>query len=228
MIGHSPRSRDAGVRLADLAALTVALPVTYELYVNVVQPGAFWMPPLDRYWLALVVVLLIWVTAAWIRQVYEAGPGTLATDMARMTKALIITALGAATLTFLFREHEAVPRSLVVGYFALAYVLLAANRIVIRALARAIGTSRGVVRYYAVVGSGDLADEITETIRAHPEWGMRLAGYVLEEGRPAPAESVVLGRLDQLGRILEDHVLDDVVFAVPRERLHAIEDAVRI
>jgi exopolysaccharide biosynthesis polyprenyl glycosylphosphotransferase len=228
MIGHTPRSRDAGVRLADLAALAVALPVTYELYVHVLRPGASWLRPLDRYGLALVVVLLIWVAAAWLRQVYEAGPGTLATDMARMSKALVITAAASATLTYLFREHEAVPRSLVLGYFTLAYAMLVANRVVIHALARAIGTSRGAVRYYAVVGSGELADEITETIRAHPEWGMRLAGYVLEGGRSAPEDGVILGQLDQLGRILEDHVLDDVVFAVPRERLHAIEDAVRL
>ncbi|HEX9109680.1 MAG TPA: sugar transferase, partial [Longimicrobiales bacterium] len=64
---------------------------------------------------------------------------------------------------------------------------------------------------------------------SHPEWGMRLAGFVLEEGaQAADPNCVILGRVAELGRILEEHVLDDVVFAVPRERLHAIEDSVNV
>ncbi len=80
-----------------------------------------------------------------------------------------------------------------------------------------------------MVGSGELAAEIIGKLRSHPEWAMRLAGFVLEEGaRPIDPNCVILGRMGDLGRILEEHVLDDVVFAVPRERLHAIEDAVKV
>ncbi len=225
---HTSRAGDAAVRLLDLAALVLVLPVTYELYVHFVHPDAFWMPGLDQYWLPLIVLLLVWVASAWMYQVYELGPGTIATELARMSRALAATALAAGALTFLFREHEAIPRLLAVGYFGLAYLVLSANRIVLRAVARAAGTTSGKIRYYAVVGSGDLADEIVETIRAHPEWGMRLAGCVLERaGEPLSTDSVILGRLDSLGRILEEHVLDEVVFAVPRERLHTIEQAVK-
>jgi exopolysaccharide biosynthesis polyprenyl glycosylphosphotransferase len=57
---------------------------------------------------------------------------------------------------------------------------------------------------------------------------MRLAGFVLEEGAAAADPNcVILGRVPGLGKILEEHVLDDVIFAVPRERLSAIEDAVK-
>ena len=140
---HTSRAGDAAVRLLDLAALVLVLPVTYELYVHFVHPDAFWMPGLDQYWLPLIVLLLVWVASAWMYQVYELGPGTIATELARMSRALAATALAAGALTFLFREHEAIPRLLAVGYFGLAYLVLSANRIVLRAVARAAGTTSG-------------------------------------------------------------------------------------
>ncbi|GAO03659.1 galactosyl transferase CpsE [Anaeromyxobacter sp. PSR-1] len=228
MFHHKSRSGDAAVRLIDLAALALALPLAFEVYRELFRPDALEVVSLDRYWLALVVVMLLWSAGAWIYQVYEAGPGSLSDDLRRVARALMAVALVMFTLVFLAKQQESVSRLLAVLYFALAFPILAVARAVHRAVARAAGTRNGRVRYYAVVGSGDVAEEIIETIRAHPEWGMRLAGYVLEEGAVAASpDCVILGRLGNLARILEDHVLDDVVFAVPRERLSAVEDAVR-
>jgi exopolysaccharide biosynthesis polyprenyl glycosylphosphotransferase len=128
-----------------------------------------------------------------------------------------------------FSKLAWVSRLLTGLYFLVALTLMVSSRLLLRVVAHAAGTTGNPVRYYAVVGSGELAAEIIGKLRSHPEWAMRLAGFVLEEGAQAvDPNCVILGQVNDLGTILEEHVLDDVVFAVPRERLHAIEDAVKI
>jgi len=66
---------------------------------------------------------------------------------------------------------------------------------------------------------------VVQTITSPQEWGFVFAGYVLADGERPPAGAPVLGRIEEMGRILEGHVIDEVVFAVSRERLDAVEDA---
>jgi exopolysaccharide biosynthesis polyprenyl glycosylphosphotransferase len=89
-----------------------------------------------------------------------------------------------------------------------------------------MGRSGRRARYYAVVGTGEYAAELVEMIRAQ-EWGLKLAGYIVEnDAQPAGADCVILGNVSQMARVLEEHVLDEVVFAVPRERLAAMQEAI--
>jgi len=73
------------------------------------------------------------------------------------------------------------------------------------------------VRRYAVIGSGEMARAVVETISRHPEWGLELAGHVAESG--ALTHGKVLGSLDDFARILEEHVIDEAIVALPHERM---------
>jgi exopolysaccharide biosynthesis polyprenyl glycosylphosphotransferase len=73
-----------------------------------------------------------------------------------------------------------------------------------------------------------MAREVVEAVEAHPEWGMAFAGFIRVEGTSEGTRGPFLGSLAQLGRVLEEEVLDVVVFAVPRERLGEVERGVHI
>jgi exopolysaccharide biosynthesis polyprenyl glycosylphosphotransferase len=209
----------------DFAALTAALPIAYSIHSRLLGRGGV---SLERYWLPLVLTILAWGAAAWVYRVYDARPHSMRDEFMRIARAVVLVAFGIFAVIF-FAQVGWVSRLLTGVYFVVVVSLIGSSRILLRVLAHAAGTSAGAARYYAVVGSGDLAAEIISTLRAHPEWGMKLAGFVLEDGAvPADPNCVILGRLPTLGKILEEHVLDDVVFAVPRERLAAIEDAVKV
>jgi exopolysaccharide biosynthesis polyprenyl glycosylphosphotransferase len=229
MLRHTAPPTEAAARLVDFTALTVALPIAYSIHARLLARGtAQHAVSLDRYWLPLVLTILAWGGAAWVYRVYDARPHSMRDEFMRIARAVVLVAFGVFALVF-FAHVSWVSRLLTGVYFGVAVTIIFLSRILLRVLAHAAGTSAGAARYYAVVGSGDLAAEIIATLRAHPEWGMKLAGFVLEEGAtPADPNCVILGRLGQLGKILEEHVLDDVVIAVPRERLSAIEDAVKV
>jgi exopolysaccharide biosynthesis polyprenyl glycosylphosphotransferase len=158
--------------------------------------------------------------------VYEARSHSPWLELVRVTWAVALVATLSTATLFLVKQRSA-SRLTVVFYYGVAWTLLVGIRFTIRASLRAMGRSGRRARYYAIVGSGRHAAELVEMIQEQ-EWGMRLAGHVLEDDAPAPAGagSVVLGRVSELPRLLEEHVLDELVVAVPREKLSSMRDAI--
>jgi exopolysaccharide biosynthesis polyprenyl glycosylphosphotransferase len=228
MLRHTARPKEAAARIVDLGVLALTLPLSFHIYRKIAPLARGGSANFDSYWLPLILTVLAWGAAAWVYRVYDGRPHSVRDELMRIARAMVLVAFAVFALIF-FAHLQWVSRLLTGLYFAVAFVLICADHLLMRSLAHAAGTGPGSARYYAVVGSGELAAEIIGKLRSHPEWRMRLAGFVLEDGaEPVDPNCVILGRVSALGKILEEHVLDDVVFAVPRERLHAIEDAVKI
>jgi exopolysaccharide biosynthesis polyprenyl glycosylphosphotransferase len=228
MLRYTAKPTEAFARILDLVALAAALPLAYALYRQIAPSGRVVWEGFGQYGVPLLLMALSWGAAAWVYRVYDARPHSPRDEFMRIARAMVLVAFGVFALVF-FAHVQWVSRLLTGLYLVVSLALIYSNRFLLRWMAHVAGTSPGSPRYYAVVGSGELAAEITGNLRSHPEWSMRLAGFVFEEGaEAADPNCVILGRLPDLGKILEEHVLDDVVFAVPRERLHAIEGAVNV
>jgi len=225
MLKPLARGDYTGLALLDLGALVLSLPLAHQLYLAVAGPNALDFPPVEAFAPELVATLLIWLACAWFQRLYGARrPSPLQAELWRVAKALAWTAGLLLVLAFAFKDKH-LSRLLTGFYFALALGQLATVRglgwLVLRAARR-----RGHdLRRVAVVGTGGLAREIMATVEAHPERGLELAGTILEDDAEGPAPGPVLGRLSNLDCILERQVLDQIIFAVPRERLATIEDA---
>jgi exopolysaccharide biosynthesis polyprenyl glycosylphosphotransferase len=85
-------------------------------------------------------------------------------------------------------------------------------------------------RNVLVIGTGPRASNLTETIERHPEWGLRLVGYVDEGDVPfdgrIPSEKVF--KMIDFPRLVRDEVIDEVITACPRTMLATIEPAVEV
>jgi exopolysaccharide biosynthesis polyprenyl glycosylphosphotransferase len=221
-------AEDAGLRFLDLLAVAASLPIAYVAYERLFHRPQDAMPPLEAYGFPLVVMLILWVASAWFVELYARPRRSLGEMIARAGRALALVSLITCAVVFASKQ-VGISRLMTGIFFVTAGALLCANRVALRWVNRALRRRGHGLRHYAVVGNGELADEIVSVIASHPEWGMSLAGYVLEDGVPiVNPEAVVLGHVSRFGRILEEHVLDEVVFAVPRERLQGIEGAVRL
>jgi exopolysaccharide biosynthesis polyprenyl glycosylphosphotransferase len=120
-----------------------------------------------------------------------------------------------------------VPRLFLVLHFAFALSFLVASRLLVRGLAHSLRRRGYNVRRYAVVGSGDMAEEVRRSLAQHPEWGYSLAGVILEHRDAVAGSLPVLGQLDEIGSVLEENVLDQVIFALPSSQLPQAEEAAR-
>jgi exopolysaccharide biosynthesis polyprenyl glycosylphosphotransferase len=85
-------------------------------------------------------------------------------------------------------------------------------------------------RNVLVIGTGPRAMNLTETIERHPEWGLRLLGYVDEGDVPfdgrIPFERVF--KMMDFPGLIRDEVIDEVITACPRSMLATIGPAVEV
>jgi exopolysaccharide biosynthesis polyprenyl glycosylphosphotransferase len=109
-----------------------------------------------------------------------------------------------------------------------AWVLLLIFRLLAGRLVGVIRREFAAPRYVMVVGTGERALALARGIEASAEYGIRMRGFLAEApGHPA---RVRLGSdydvrsIAELPSILQKHVVDDVIFAVPSESLAELEE----
>lgn len=86
-------------------------------------------------------------------------------------------------------------------------------------------------RNVMIIGSGPRALEVVDAIKEHPEWGLRVTGFV----DPDPARTgeeiqghLVVGNVDDLSRVLDENVVDEVIIAMPRSWFQLVEQVIRV
>jgi exopolysaccharide biosynthesis polyprenyl glycosylphosphotransferase len=231
MLKQRARFVAGGLRLLDLLTVAVALPLAYFIRDGLLLregllhqlPGLY---PIEFYWPVIAVSLLVWIATAWATQLYQAyRTQSLSAEAARLLRTVALVGLVVASSQFIWKTHD-LSRLLFALYVATAFCLLVGSRVALRLVARAARRRGYNTRTYAVVGFGEAADDLIEGIRVHREWGFSFAGHILPDDASPPEGVTVLGRLSQLEEILNQNVLDLVVFAAERERLEDIEQAV--
>ena len=219
------RVGDAAIRLADLAALVFALPLAVRV-LELIGPWAGVVRQ-DAGLLRIELVLLLWIASAWLHRVYEERPRAGVRAVLNIARAIGVVAL-VLFVAEAFDDRVSTGHGLLVTYFANAFVLLGANRAAFR-LAAVAARRRGYgTRRYAVVGASTQGREVVEVMESHPDWGFQFAGFVTLDPDRRHCRGPVLGSLSDLGRILEEEVLDEVVFAVPRDQFDLIDPAIEL
>ena len=77
-----------------------------------------------------------------------------------------------------------------------------------------------------VIGTGNRAMRLSQALQQNTEWGLHIIGYLdpdytLVGMRVCGAE--VLGTVDDISSILKEHVIDEVILAVPRAMIPDVE-----
>ena len=100
-------------------------------------------------------------------------------------------------------------------------------RLLILAGLRILRRSGRNYRSVLVVGTGPRALALTETIQRHPEWGLRVVGYMDEGDEPIAAQipRATVHKLVDFPTVLRDSVIDEVILACPRSLLPALGPA---
>jgi exopolysaccharide biosynthesis polyprenyl glycosylphosphotransferase len=227
MLRQHSRLVDAGLRLFDLLIFTSVLPAAHFVRIQLLHESR-WPFSTQKYFPLLATVILVWLAATRVFNLYESyRTQSFFTELVRLAKSIAVAGAAAGAAGFLWRDHE-IPRGMLGLYVGLAFLVLALVRITVRQAAREARRRGYNTRLFAVVGSGDLAEDVVERFASHPEWGYSFAGHVLDDAAVAEEGTRILGRISQFGALLENTVLDEVIFAVPTEQLAAVQSAVRL
>ncbi|NIV35082.1 MAG: sugar transferase, partial [Anaerolineae bacterium] len=141
------------------------------------------------------------------------------------TKQVAIGTLVLLAGLFFFQEFY-VSRLLLGGFVVFDWLLLVALRLAFLEWTPRLREKLGGGYYILLVGTGPRAQELAGLIRESQRAGMHLVGLVATEeekerpdGGPEP-----IWRLDDVPRLLREHVVDEVIFCVRREELERLEN----
>ena len=129
------------------------------------------------------------------------------------------------SLLFLLRIHY-VSRAIVVAFAVLDSFILIGVRIgIVWYFRRSLQRGENFLEVL-IIGTGNRAKRLAETLHQKSEWGVHIVGH-LDPDRSRVGTSVldspVIGTVDDISSVLKDHVIDEVILAVPRAMIPDVD-----
>jgi Undecaprenyl-phosphate glucose phosphotransferase len=211
----------AGDALAGAVALVGAYVVRFQADVI---PTPLGVPPIEPYLSLLGLLLPLHALSLKVVGLYEyRHERTKADEAFVVLQGVTLATLLLVAATFFFRNFS-YSRSFVLVFWVCDVVAVFGARLVIRDVVRALRRHGRFVRRALVVGAGELGQEVVRRLRGHPEFGVRVVGYL--DDRIPVGERIegreVLGGCAAVTRVLADYRVDQLFLALPLEAHHEV------
>ncbi len=110
---------------------------------------------------------------------------------------------------------------------ALSFVFLLTEKLALRILSRYVRYRGFNYRTVLIVGTSPGAVDLADSIQQHRFWGFKILGFVAHPNAGKdrfPSRYPLLGTIDDIPKLVENLVVDDVLFCVSRRELDRMED----
>ncbi|HEX7180891.1 MAG TPA: sugar transferase [Thermoanaerobaculia bacterium] len=227
----------------DLALVSLAFLTAYWVRDAVLPwiahgtfPGRLY--PLEEYFPLLPLALVIWGALLLLSGRYRSHRTVPLLDEAWaiirvcvMGSVVFTLSLYAARVDEQLLGDDRISRSWLLLFGIFSCLFLLAEKLALRISSRYVRLHGFNYRTVLIVGTGPAALKIAESIHGHRYWGFRILGFVAnsngaggKEDGPRTGRYPVLGEIEDIPRIVENNVVDDVLFAVHRRDLDRLED----
>ena len=216
--------------LFDMAVVLATFAIAYQTRFFWQQqiPVRLGVSPTEETQTLLFSIAIIWTLVfRWTGLYDQRRTARYLDELFLLLKATLIGVVCLVAVFYFFRDLRY--SRLTIGLFgAFSYLGLALTR----GLAwRLIFTRRRRLhapRRAIVVGTGQTAIELVERLDQNPYLRVKVVG-LLDQNQPAPEAAVaghaVVGRYDELGRLVRDLDIDEVYLALPLDQQHRITEA---
>lgn len=168
---------------------------------------------------------LIWIASIWcFGGYYSIRKDSYSQVMYQRLKAVFTATLIFSTGLFIFKS-ELFSSDFILLIFSTTLVATLTERVLILFFLHRIREKGYNYRQIIIVGSGPRAQKFADLIESHKKWGIKCIGFVDETKKhDHKIEGLeLLGSLDDLEKLLENNVVDEVVFCLPRKWLDKLE-----
>ena len=209
--------------LTDIALLTIAFLAAYQTRARIHLERVFSIAYPEA-GLLLLLSALSWVAIGYWLNVYEkldsAHPRVVLRDTFRQC------ALGSSCLVLAqYLTRLDLSRPFVLIFAVYAWVLLCLFRIYAGPSVGRVRREFGTTHYIMVVGTGSRAVQLGRSLEQSSAYGVRLTGFLDDTpGELVLSKPYPVYPLANLNSLLQEHVIDEVIFAVDSHQLAGMED----
>ncbi len=239
MLKERARLLTLAIFALDLALIAGAFVLAYWLRSTALPP---WAPrlfqgelyALQAYLPFLPIALLIWGGLLLSSGRYRSHRIVPILDEAKALVRVCVTGLVLFTLVLyasrldeLLLGHDKISRAWIALFAALSCIFLLAEKLFLRVSSRYVRTKGYNYRKVAIVGTNQTALDIARSVEAHRFWGFKVLGFITRaKSDPSviPSKYRILGSVDGISSLLDQHPVDDVIFAVSRRDLDDMEE----
>jgi Undecaprenyl-phosphate glucose phosphotransferase len=185
------------------------------------------LPPFSAYLsfsILLVVISLVSLQAMGLYR--SARTQKLSHETIKLTQGITLAIFIVGVVVFFYRGYS-LSRGVIAYFWVISILGLSSFRICVRLVLRYLRAKGFNLRYILIVGAGPSGLELARNIEKHTHLGLVVEGFLddeISEEEPLPGLPL-LGKIDELPRVIEEHTVDQVYIALPR---HADQDLERI
>lgn len=129
---------------------------------------------------------------------------------------------------FIFKEMD-VSRKFLFYFVTFSFVFVSLYRFIVKQILRELRKKGYNKQFILIIGAGTLGKQFYDNVLRHPELGFEVVGFLDDRVKEIKSESIeykpILGKVEELDKVLEQHLIDEVVIALP---LSAHEKFVKI
>ncbi len=230
MLRHRGRLISLLLALSDAATTTVAFLAAYyaagiglprilpELFDPVLEIG-------DYAWILLLMVPAWWVLLFFFGEYALDQIQQRRRLLAGLIRPALVVALILGAAVFVAQE-KFFSRRVLSAFVLFNFTFVLLGRYALLAAAARISRQARNQRNLLIVGSPKHAQSFIETIANDP-WGLQTVGFISNSALHAIGDVARLGGLDDLPRLIEEQVVDDVVIVESERGLAGINDVIR-
>ncbi|OFW00706.1 MAG: hypothetical protein A3G20_02400 [Acidobacteria bacterium RIFCSPLOWO2_12_FULL_59_11] len=213
---------------SDLVLLALSFELAYLVRAHLPQLRTFFLSP----GVAAALLLtsgIIWAGLGLALQVYRRPESFRTGRMVRLTISQTFWfGMALATAIYLLKLGE-ISRSFAALFVILNFLLQVSGRLAARRMRQLLQREFAGQHCYLLVGTGPKAIELAQLIERNKDQGDRVVGFVREPEGPPPAQDAFsrcypVWEFAALPQMLEEHVVDEVLFAVSKAQLEKMED----
>jgi exopolysaccharide biosynthesis polyprenyl glycosylphosphotransferase len=213
--------------LGDLGATALAFLCAYWFRGIFPQESYAQLFPFSWYFHLLLMVFPIWSFFFYLMGLYRLWRGQgIWNEAWGIFKAVSISSLLLGFTVFFLRYHF-ISRIFILSFSLFDFFLVNAGRAFIRKAILFFNRKIEKNRVILIIGTEERAVSIAQRIEEHKDLGLRVLGFLSIGDSSLPqkwCKHSVLGLAEDLPRILEREVVDEVIFAVSQEALKGMED----
>jgi Undecaprenyl-phosphate glucose phosphotransferase len=203
--------------VADVLTLAMAFGLAYVTRFTFFPSAS--LPELQETLETLGLIVLVFPLTFRQSNLYTTNRNrTHISEVFELFRATLLATLILVAVSYFIRERYS--RLTVVIFAAYAFVLVSIVRLSFRAAFNGLRRRGFNLKTILVVGAGELGRRVVETIELHRELGFSVTGLLTrrdEKVGTRVAGVPVLGRYEDVGRILDATPVDQVVLALPLE-----------